>query len=263
MGVADEYLPALLRRAAGAGLAAFIAPAGFAEAGFVISPDSLQIISSSSVGGFSRSFDASGRLKRAATFSKLSLETLAEQGYTPDLMFLARIGREEDRPKYLDDPGFARRWTVMAGARQVIVRHEGWALSAQGMAGFGMGLDRSAFVGDARLLLARNLALGPFPGFVEIQAGYRHGGGIERSEFRLDKTLGVEAAPDVLALIQLFSAHAPRRDGLQASWRVKAALGLVWRMNDRWSVQIGGFTTLHGRNAAFEQGGMLAVWRRF
>lgn len=246
-----------------AGGAAAGASGPSALAGFILPPDQTQIISSTTLSGFSRGFDAAGRIKRAATFSKTTLETTLERGWSAETMLVARIAREELRPEFIDDPAYNRSWSVMAGARHAIGAHGSWRFSAQAMAGYGSNLDRRGFMGDARLIAARDLAILDRPAFVEFQAGYRHGGGVERNELRLDATLGLHLGENWLALAQLFGAHAPGAPGRPASWRLKAGLGLVWKVSERWSVQLGGFTTPAGVNAGFESGVTFAVWRRF
>ncbi len=130
-----------------------------ARAGFVLEPGATQIISTTSVSGFSRAFDAQGRMRRAATFSKATLETLAEHGLTRDAMVMFSFGREQEQPAYADDPGAQTRWRAMVGGRYVVARFADWAVTAQAMAGWGRSLDAAGFVGDARLVLARSLTI--------------------------------------------------------------------------------------------------------
>lgn len=51
-------------------------------AGFLQPPGSTLLISSAKASRFSQNFNARGRLERARQFSKLSVETYVEQGFT-------------------------------------------------------------------------------------------------------------------------------------------------------------------------------------
>lgn len=237
-------------------------PAG-AKAGFFQPPDSLLVISSTSLSTFSHAFDRAGRLKRAQRFGKIALETHVEQGFTPDQMFLWRLSREELRPHYLNDPGYQRTISGTFGTRLALWRGAGWTFSGQAVAGFGVDLRRSGIVAEARLLAARPIEMFARPGFLDVQIGYRLGGPGERPEWRFDANLGLDLSEQFLLIGQVFLARGEAWRGLDPSWRLKVSKGLVWRIDQTWSVQISGFTTPYGHNTPLESGATLAVWRRF
>jgi hypothetical protein len=84
-------------------------------------------------------------------------------------------------------------------------------------------------------------------------------------EIRLDATLGVRARADVLLLGQLLNtvsvghAELPERS-LRAH---KLQLSAVYDIDKRWSLQLGGFSTLAGRNNIQENALFAAVWLKF
>jgi hypothetical protein len=253
-----------------------------ARAGFAQPEGAGQIIATSSVSQFSKTFDAQGRLRRASTFSKLYLETHAEYGLTERVTLVGRFGQEALQPGVLDGTnGLVSQRFVEAGARVALTRFDAFhigelRLSAQVLGGWrscgcagaatraGDAAQTSQGVTlDARMIAALPFALAGMESFAELQAGYRHGGGVERSELRLDATLGVRPDPRWLLLAQLFVASSRAEREAPEAWRVKAELGVVWAVTPRWSVQAGAFTTIAGRNAAHETGAKLAVWRSF
>jgi hypothetical protein len=118
---------------------------------------------------------------------------------------------------------------------------------------------------DLRLLLGKNVAVGPFPGFVDLSGGFRFCGGPAPNETHADLTLGLYATPGLMLLAQSFNImSAPSKNPAYPQWaQSKAQFSLVATLNADWRVQVGGFTTVAGQNAYRETGALLAVWRRF
>lgn len=118
---------------------------------------------------------------------------------------------------------------------------------------------------DFRLLLGKNVSVGPLPGFIEIQAACRLRGGPAPDEARADLTFGVYVTPRLMVLAQSFnivSGPSDRPDFPRLS-QSKAQFSLVYSLNKDWRAQAGGFTTLAGTSAYRENGGLVAFWRRF
>ena len=84
------------------------------------------------------------------------------------------------------------------------------------------------------------------------------------NEARLDFAFGVRPVSRLLFLLQDFSSAAPS-DGplIQRTAYSKVQGSLVYDIAQRWSVQIGAFHTIAGRNAIRETGPMAALWVRF
>jgi hypothetical protein len=118
---------------------------------------------------------------------------------------------------------------------------------------------------DLRLLLGKNVAVGPFPGFVDVSGGLRLCGGPAPNETHADFTFGLYATPRLMLLAQSFNImSAPSHNPGYPQWaQSKAQFSLVASVNADWRVQVGGFTTVAGQNAYRERGALLAVWRRF
>lgn len=118
---------------------------------------------------------------------------------------------------------------------------------------------------DLRLLLGKNIAVGPFAAFVDLSGGFRFCGGPAPNEAHADLTLGFYMTPGLMLLAQSFNIQsAPSNNTAYPQWaQSKAQFSLVTSLNDDWRAQFGGFTTVAGQNAYREMGALLAVWRRF
>jgi hypothetical protein len=118
---------------------------------------------------------------------------------------------------------------------------------------------------DLRLLLGKNIAIGSWPGFVDLSEGVRLRGGPAPNEAHVDLTLGLYATPRLLLLAQSFNiVSGPSSNPNYPQWtQSKAQFSLVYSLNDDWRVQLGGFTTLAGQNAYRENGALFAVWWKF
>ena len=118
---------------------------------------------------------------------------------------------------------------------------------------------------DMRASLGHNLRHADGPIFVEIQLGYRWHGGGNADEIRLDAGVGLRPIPDLLVMVQSFNTLAlsgNRRFGTGSVRLHRIQTSVVYDMTENWSVQLGGFASLKGRNTLKEQGIVLALWRR-
>ena len=118
---------------------------------------------------------------------------------------------------------------------------------------------------DFRALVGHNLTLFGAPAFVDAQAGYRLRTDGPPDEWHADLTLGVNWTPRAQILAQSFNtiSNGAGAPGYFAWEEHKGQLSLVYALDERWSVQFGGFATLYRRNTNSEYGALAAVWRRF
>lgn len=237
-------------------------------AAFLQPEGAFQAISSTSYSSFSRRFDAKGRLRRAAAFSKTALDASLSYGLNQNVTLVGEASTDQLSPRFLDDRGAALTWSGLAGARLALWRTDDAVVSVQLLGGVGQtrtdsATGRAGAMADARLLMGRNIGMAGLPGFADVQLAYRFAAPGTPSEIRLDATLGAQPSPTVTLLAQSFAAYAVGQGGLPASWRIKAKGSVVWQFSDNWFVQLGAFSTLAGRNAAQENGGTLSLWRRF
>lgn len=234
-----------------------------AEAAFLNPEGTTEVISTSTVSGFSRGFDAKGRVRRASTFSKTSLDVFMAHGIRENLTLIATVSSDSIRTKFAGDPGSSMSWNALAGVRVPIWGSGERILSAQALVGAGRDAGRSGIMAEARLLAGQNLAVSGMPGFADLQVAMRQNAPGARPELRFDATFGLKPHQRVMLLAQAFTAYGFASSGQRQSWRIKGQLGLVWHGGETWSVQASAFHTLHGVNTALETGASLSLWRRF
>ena len=119
--------------------------------------------------------------------------------------------------------------------------------------------------GEARLLAGANFSLGAWPGFFDAQLGYRLRTAGPPDEWHADFTVGLKPAPGFILMLQDFttvSAASTNRNF--PAWRQSVVeASLVVPLADRWSVQIGWFTSVLAVKTNTERGAALSVWRTF
>jgi hypothetical protein len=218
-------------------------------------------------------FDGSRNLQSAPRYNKFEFQTLFEYGVTDWFTLIVTPGLQRvDIAAPVDAHRTGLGYTEFGG-RARIWHGENWVLSAQATvripgtfdAGNPAAVGHNNFENDIRLLFGYSFALGRAPAFIDLQAGQRFRSGDQPSEFRLDATFGVRPAPQWLVLAQVFNvisegASPPLFPSYDYS---KLQLSVIYDLNQQWSLQAGGFTTFHGRNALQENGLLGAVWYRF
>ncbi|HXT07123.1 MAG TPA: hypothetical protein VN715_09325 [Roseiarcus sp.] len=118
---------------------------------------------------------------------------------------------------------------------------------------------------EARALAGHNLTLFGKPAFLDAEAGYRLRTEGPPSEFHADLTLGVSVTARAQIMAQAFNtlSNGAGAPGFAAWQSHIGQVSVIYALNDKWSLQLGGFGTLYRRNTNSEFGALLAVWRRF
>ena len=160
-----------------------------------------------------------------------------------------------------------------AGLRAKLWSDDAWVFSLEADAYVSGARDaaRPAQAGDTgpavdlRALAGRNLTLFGAPAFLDAEAGYRLRTQGPPSEWRGDLTLGVTWTPRAQVLVQAFNtvSNGAGAPGFRAWEQHIGQLSVVYRLDDKWSVQVGGFGSVYHRNTNSEYGALVAVWRRF
>jgi protein XagA len=119
--------------------------------------------------------------------------------------------------------------------------------------------------GEARLLAGGNFTLGSTPGFVDAELGYRLRTAGPPDEWHGDLTIGFKFTPRVMLMLQSFTTvSVASTDATFPAWRSSAIeASVVYALDDRWSVQIGVFTTVWTVKTNSQHGAALALWRTF
>jgi protein XagA len=220
-----------------------------------------------------KAFDGSGNLQSIPRYSKDELQALIEYGVTnwftlmlaPSLQHIdiaAPIDAQRTGLGYTDIGGRVRLW-----------QGDSWVLSAQTTFRMPGTFDKSnvAAIGytdpevDVRGLFGYSFAAGAWPAFLDIQVAQRFRIGGPPDEFRADVTLGVRPAERWLFLAQSFNVISEGAgDWGYASYAYyKFQLSAVYALTPALSLQLGGFTTYHGRNALQENGLVVGAWYKF
>ena len=118
---------------------------------------------------------------------------------------------------------------------------------------------------EGRLLAGGNFRLGSTPGFVDAELGYRLRTAGPPDEWHGDLTVGFKFTPRVMLMLQNFNTVSTTSANPSfPAWRSSVIeASLVYALDDRWSVQVGLFTTVATANTNSQHGAALALWRRF
>lgn len=232
------------------------------------------VILSATVDGGDRSFSADGnRFVPTTRYRKRDLSAYIEYGVTdwlqlvlkPDLVAVGLGG-----PSPARYTGFG---TSEAGAQVRLLVFGPAVLAAQGSVQLPASTrDRNrALVGntsrnaDGRLLLGVAFPIGRWPSFLDAEAGYRPRDSGAPDEVHVDLTLGTRPRPDLLLLLQNFTT-VPKARGtawFPASQYSNLKASVVYDVTLHWSLQLGVYETIEGRDALRERGVSTAVWYRF
>jgi protein XagA len=232
-----------------------------------------QIIFANTFTASDRRFDAGGKPVRAGRFSKQESAIALESGWSEAMTLLAGVSALNQTFPLDNIAARIASGAVSGGARVKLWSGDGTILSLQGTAqmrgerslsGPLRRMDAPAEA-DVRLNLGHGFNLGSWTAFAELQAAYRWRGGANADELRLDAALGLRPLPQLLLLFQSFSTVATgvnRRFGEGRFRQHKLQASAVYDLSQNWSLQLGIFGSVAGRNALREQGIQLAWWRR-
>jgi hypothetical protein len=218
-------------------------------------------------------FDQAGRFTPTPQYRSLQASAFVDYGVTDWLAALLKPSLQSSSLGAPDNQRFTGLGDSEIGLQARLWRDDSAVLSeaVQARLPTSAGAANSWLPGtphadfDFRLLLGKNVSVGPLPGFIEIQAACRLRGGPAPDEARADLTFGVYVTPRLMVLAQSFNIVSGPSDRLDfPRWsQSKAQFSLVYSLNKDWRAQAGGFTTLAGTSAYRENGGLVAFWRRF
>ena len=159
------------------------------------------------------------------------------------------------------------------GLRAKLWATGGWVVSGEATMFFpGATYPRSpAQAGDnggaaeGRGLAGYSFSLGSMPGFLDLELAWRFRTAGPPDEIHADATIGLKPRPGVIVMLQNFAVvSAPSINRSFPAWRqdmIEASM--VVPLSDRWSLQLGWFTTLLAVKTNTERGLAVALWRKF
>jgi protein XagA len=231
-----------------------------------------QVIFSSSMMLADQRFDKKGKPLRTERFIKQESRTALSYGLTPDITVLGTLAGTS-QSTLLDDGTVQNRSLAPGGGVRVrLWNNTDSVISIQASAegryerALGEVLTRlePRVQAEARVLAGHNFMVGDWSAFGEAQMGWRWRGSGFANEAVLDLTLGVRAHPSVQILLQSFNTVALGRDaGASRVRQHKLQLSAAIDITRAITAQFGVFTSLSGRDSLREQGGVLALWRKF
>jgi hypothetical protein len=148
-----------------------------------------------------------------------------------------------------------------------------WVFSAEAAAFIPGAHDQKApaqegntgWAGEARLSAGGNFKIGSTPGFIDAEAGYRLRTQGPPDEWHGDLTVGFKFTPKIMLMLQDFTTVSTASTNTTFSaWRQSVVeASLVYALDDKWSVQLGLFSTVWTVKTNTQHGAALAVWRNF
>lgn len=220
-----------------------------------------------------RSFDRKGHVVRSNAYTKREADAYVQYGVTdwlqaivkPDIVSTSLGGRPGGR--------YTGIGTSEVGAQLQVLRDGPAVFAVQGTVHLpATTRNRNlALIGntsrdaDGRALAGLLFDLGPWPSFVDGEVGYRIRSAGAPDEVRLDMTVGTRPRPDTLLLLQSFTT-VPTAAGVPffpRSTYSNLEASVVYDLDTHFSVQVGAFITIDGRNALRERAVETSIWYRF
>ena len=135
----------------------------------------------------------------------------------------------------------------------------------------------TGWAGEARLNAGRNFTLasipglgwfpglGSVPGFLDAEVAYRLRTEGPPDEWHGDVTVGFKFTPQIMLMLQDFTTVSMSTDNRTfPAWRQSVAeASVVYALNDKWSLQVGVFSTVWTVRTNNEHGLAVSVWRSF
>jgi protein XagA len=135
----------------------------------------------------------------------------------------------------------------------------------------------TGWAGEARLNAGRNFTLasipslgwfpgvGSVPGFLDAEVAYRQRTKGPPNEWHGDLTVGFKFTPQIMLMLQDFTTASMSTNNRSfPAWRQSVAeVSVVYALNDKWSLQLGIFSTVWTVRTNTEHGVAVSVWRNF
>ncbi len=123
----------------------------------------------------------------------------------------------------------------------------------------------TGWAGEARFNAGGNFKVGSTPGFIDAELAYRLRTDGPPDEWHGDLTVGFKFTPKLMLMLQDFTTVSMNTtDPTFPAWRSSTVeASLVYALDNKWSLQIGMFSTVWTVKTNSEHGAALAVWRNF
>lgn len=249
------------------------APCGASAGAWTLADGDGLLIATAAFSGSTRAFDSKGRLLPVADWRKFELGFHIEYGFTDAVALIVEPVVEGVTVQGPPLGAYRGLESFAAGARARFAEWGDAVFSAQALAKAPGSTSTAnpavwgaeAYEAEARLLAGYSFDLAGMAGFVDGEIAYAARRGGNPGELRVDAALGLRPIENVQLLLQSFNVDT--RGGGTFSYPArrwsKLQPSVVYDIAAGWSVQAGAFATIAAVNTRREQGGLLAVWRRF
>lgn len=221
----------------------------------------------------SRRFDKTGNRVAAPTYRKREISGYLEYGLTSRISIIAAptLAHDNGAPAVNSVTGstssaFGGRVLLYGTAERVV------SLQALVQPPIGAGSlatqiangGSRSLATDVRLMYGQSFLVLGYAAFIDLQPGVRLRTDPFPTEARFDATFGLRPISRLLCMLQVFNSFAHSSGPLIERRSYSKLQGsVVYDLTPVWSVQVGGFRTIAGRNAVQEVGPFGGVWYRF
>lgn len=226
------------------------------------------------------SFAPDGHRRDDPGFRKLEVNPYLEYGASDDWtlgtsFFFQYLEQDDAKGGSLSNRGLGEmEWF----ARYQLLREHGYALAIQPLVNLpGHYFDKRGPIAGREDWDAELAALSGY-GFswrgrhhyVDAKAAYRYRSGPLRDQYRLSAVAGLQLDDDWQVMPELHftgraqgGANVLSLGGQNDYELLKAQLSLVWRFNEHYALQLGGFRHIAGKDTGAGGGAMVAVWTQW
>ena len=123
----------------------------------------------------------------------------------------------------------------------------------------------TGWAGEARLNAGRNFAIYGVPGFFDAEVAYRLRTDGPPDEWHGDVTVGFKFTRKIMLMLQDYTTVSmSTNDPTFPAWRSSVVeASVVYALNDKWSIQVGLFSTVWTVKTNSQHGAAVAVWWNF
>ncbi len=218
-------------------------------------------------------FGPTGKFVPASNLGKFEATALLEYGFTDWLMGIVKPSVLDLHSSGPPSTTYSGLGATEIGLQARVLQFESSVVAVQatlrvpGASNSGnplvAGMNRTEE--DLRVLFGHGFEVGGWQSFVDLQAGYRWRGGGPPDEMRIDATIGTRPVSWLMFMLQSFNTISQSSNSLvfPSVRQHKLQASVVYDFSKSWSVQLGAFANVAGRNIAAERGALLAAWYRF
>lgn len=263
-------------------LLALILLPSVADAGAWVQPSGHgQLIHTSSLYWTGESFDAHGARQENPGFRKFETNPYFEYGLNEKWtlgtsVFLHYLYQEE--AAYGEAYSNYGAGNSEAFARYQILQENGFVLAAQPLVALpahyrqkeAPTAGRPNWDGELALLAGYGFTWRGLDHYVDAKAAYRHRLGVLQDQWRFSATLGLGLTSSLQLIPELNWTQRLREGegaisvaGQNDYDLLKAQLSLVWKVNERHALQLGGFRHMAGKDTGAGGGLFIALWTQW